>query len=286
MNPSPPTSHAADSFDALLIVGHGTRDSAGLGEFHELVERVARQRPDWRVRGCFLELAEPSIATAVDALAAAGLTRLRALPLVLFSAGHAKRDIPAELGRAIARNSGLTIELCPHLGCHPEIVALSDQHCRAAIVAAGGETVSPDETLLILVGRGSSDPDAVAEMRRFADLRRGGYSSSRATNREAAQPIADDVEVAFVAVAAPLLGDALKHARQSRFRRVIVQPHLLFAGEVLTEVAGQVEACRQSDADSAIEREWIVPQALGPDGRLVTAVVDIASSATPIRTAK
>ena len=95
------------------------------------------------------------------------------MPLVLFSAGHAKRDIPAALAQAIARNPGVDIELCPPLGCHPAILELVASTSTAGRrLSAGARTVSPDETLLILVGRGSSDAEAIAEMRRLADLRR------------------------------------------------------------------------------------------------------------------
>ncbi len=148
-----------DGFDALLIIGHGTRDPEGLAEFRYLVDQVARQRTDWHVTGCCLELAEPSIAVAVDRLAVSGRSRIRAMPLVLFSAGHAKRDIPDALAQAIARNPGVEIELCPPLGCNPAIVELSTERCQQAIF--GHSAISPDETLLILVGRGSSDAEAL-----------------------------------------------------------------------------------------------------------------------------
>jgi sirohydrochlorin cobaltochelatase len=296
----------ADAFDALLIIGHGTRDPAGLAEFRFFVDQVAGQRPDWRVAGCFLELADPSIQVAVDRLAASGMSRIRAMPLVLFSAGHAKRDIPKALAQAIARNPGVEIELCPPLGCHRAILELSVERCRQALLeqaTAGQAAVSPEETLLILVGRGSSDSEATAEMRRLADLRRSGLAShgigrqsghaatgsavrsetaaSRASTEDADFRLAH-IEIGFVAVATPSLGKVLEEAARTDFRRVIVQPHLLFAGSVLAEIHRLVE--RQQLAETAgknVGRQWIVTEALGPDRRLVTAVVDIVSAVTP-----
>ena len=301
-----------DAADAVLIIGHGTRDPAGLAEFRFFVEQVARQKTDWHVAGCFLELAEPSIAEAVDRLAAAGMSRIRAMPLMLFSAGHAKRDIPDALAQASARNPGVEIELCPPLGCHRAIVELSIERCRQAVVAqsnVGQAAVSADETLLILVGRGSSDLEATAEMRRLADLRRAGEppegrglrsSSLRETDcgsetsllpgettdtLSLAEPVDlpfAHVEIGFVAVATPSLGKVLEKAARTDFRRVIVQPHLLFAGSVLAEIrrlVAQQQLVEASQKGSG--RQWIVTEALGPDRRLVTAVVDIVSDVTP-----
>ncbi|HEX4144050.1 MAG TPA: CbiX/SirB N-terminal domain-containing protein [Pirellulales bacterium] len=297
------------AFDALLIVGHGTRDPAGLAEFQSFVDQVARQRTDWHVAGCFLELAEPSIATAVDRLAAGGKSRIRAMPLVLFSAGHAKRDIPDALAQAIARNPGLEIELCSPLGHHPAILQLSLQRCRQALSrqeAAAQAAISPDETLLILVGRGSSDIEATAQMRLLAELRRAGTAplgfalganepsrgtesgATRADAEKARESIEEanlrlaHVEIGFVAVATPSLDRVLEEAAGTDFRRVIVQPHLLFAGSVLTEIHRLVERRRLAEQSAKTPgRQWIVTEALGPDRRVVTAVVDIVSSATP-----
>ena len=48
----------------LLIVGHGTRDAAGVCKFHRLVELVA-DRVDGDVAGGFIELSPPPLKEAV-----------------------------------------------------------------------------------------------------------------------------------------------------------------------------------------------------------------------------
>jgi sirohydrochlorin ferrochelatase len=179
--------------------------------------------------------------------------------------------------------------------------------CRQAL--AEQAAVSPDETLLILVGRGSSDVEATAQMRRLADLRRAGApsdgvgrgstlaaESSRAskgiavpvetgearTSAEEAHLRLAHIEIGFVAVATPSLGKVLEEAAQTDFRRVIVQPHLLFAGSVLAEIHRLVERQQLAEAGGKTSgRQWMVTEALGPDRRLVTAVVDIVSASTP-----
>ena len=85
----------------LLLVGHGTRDPAGLAEFREVAGKVAELAPEFRTEACFLELAEPDIGTAVGRLLEARIERLIVAPVLLFSAGHAKRDIPAAVEAAV-----------------------------------------------------------------------------------------------------------------------------------------------------------------------------------------
>ncbi|HTL22887.1 MAG TPA: CbiX/SirB N-terminal domain-containing protein, partial [Mycobacteriales bacterium] len=91
---------------ALLVVGHGTTDEAGVEEFGRLVEQV-RARTDADVEGGFLELASPPIQDAVARLVAAGHTTVDVVPLVLVAAGHSKGDIPAALERERLRHPGL-----------------------------------------------------------------------------------------------------------------------------------------------------------------------------------
>src|SRR3712207_2007383 len=84
---------------ALLVVGHGSRDPRGAGEFHELVTLVRQRAPNLAVEGGFIELSRPPISECVERLAHVGSRRVAAVPLMLLAAGHAKDDIPATLVR-------------------------------------------------------------------------------------------------------------------------------------------------------------------------------------------
>ncbi len=125
----------------LLLVGHGTRDARGLAEFQTIARRVAEVADGFLVEACYLELAEPSIATAMRRLLERGVRRVTVAPLLLFAAGHAKRDIPgaveaarAEGGRRKAEGGGkkfgaegneLVVDYVGALECHEKIVELS-----------------------------------------------------------------------------------------------------------------------------------------------------------------
>jgi sirohydrochlorin cobaltochelatase len=245
--------------DGILIVGHGTRDRGGLAEFRTVVDEVARQAGDRVVEPCFLELAEPPIAEGVRRAVERGVSRLSVMPLLLFAAGHAKRDIPEALATEAARHPDLEIRQTPPLESHPAILDLSLERYQAALV--GRPPIPASETLLLMVGRGSNDPEANAEMARFARLR---YEGS---------PVGW-LETCFIAMTEPKLEQSLEVAAQMPFRRVVVQPHLLFCGELLEKVRRAVETTRSYSPN----REWLVTDHLGPNPLMAAAILELAEA--------
>jgi sirohydrochlorin cobaltochelatase len=201
----------------LLIAGHGTADSAGAEQFRQFVKRVDGSL-DAAVAGGFIELSNPPIADAVDTLLASGSRRIAAVPLMLVTAGHAKGDIPASLARERERHQGLSFVYGRPLGPHPTVLALLRE--RLAEVA-------PDpETMVLLVGRGSTDPDANAEVARAARL------------LAETTPVAG-VEYAFVSLAVPAVSAGLDRCRLLGAKRIVVLPYFLFTGVLPRRVASQ-----------------------------------------------
>ena len=148
----------------LLLVGHGTRDEAGAAAFGRFVERL-RTRVPVDVAGGFIELSAPPLTDAVAELYAAGHRRVAAVPLVLVAAGHAKGDMPAALNRERERHPGLTYSYGRPLGPHPTLLALLEERLDAVLAPA-----ERADTAVLLVGRGSTDPDANAEVCKAARL--------------------------------------------------------------------------------------------------------------------
>jgi len=242
----------------LLIVGHGTREARGVTDFLGLVELVRPRMPDWPVEPAFLEFAQPSIEEGLEQLVKQGVGEVVVVPLLLFAAGHVRRDIPAAVAQAAARHSHVHIRQVSPLGCHPRIVQLSTQRYHEALNGQG--KVPPQESLLLLVGRGSHDPRASREMLRFTELRRktarGGW-----------------VETCFTAMERPLLGDTLPRIAKQPVRQVVVQPHLLFSGHLTAQIGEAVAQARASWPTI----HWVVTEPLGLDPLLAEAVVAIAT---------
>ncbi|MER7893955.1 uroporphyrinogen-III C-methyltransferase [Micromonospora sp. NPDC094482] len=211
---------------ALVVVGHGTRSAAGVEQFATLIERVRRRCAGSvaQVEGGFIELSRPPLTDAVGALVEHGHRRLVALPLVLTAAGHGKGDIPAALAREQARHPGLSYAYGRPLGPHPLLHEVLEQRIDAAL--AGGDRA---DTWVALIGRGSTDPDANAEVAKVARLlwEGRGYAG---------------VEPGFVSLAEPSVPAVLERLRRLGARRVVVAPYFLFAGVLPDRIAAQAAA--------------------------------------------
>src|SRR5439155_1430723 len=118
---------------------------------------------------------------------------------MLVAAGHAKGDIPGALARERERHPGLRISYGRPLGPHPTVLFL----LRARLAAIDP---APD-TVVLLVGRGSTDPDANAEIAKVARL------------LAETTPVAG-VEYASVSLAPPGVPAALDRCRALGARRV------------------------------------------------------------------
>ena len=205
---------------ALLLAAHGTRDQAGVAAFTALAGRVGdlAGRDGTRVAGGFIELSPPPLREAVAALVGASPANMVAVPLMLSAAGHAKGDIPAALARERTRHPGLRWTYGRPLGPHPVLLDL-----LTARIAA----VSGDHTPAVLVvGRGSTDPDANADVVKTTRLLWEGRD----------YPLA---ETAFVSLARPGVIEGLERCRLLGARQILVARYFLFPGVLPDRVAEQ-----------------------------------------------
>ncbi|MEU1394507.1 uroporphyrinogen-III C-methyltransferase [Micromonospora zamorensis] len=205
----------------LVIVGHGTRSAAGVDQFVALVERVRRRGDVGDVEGGFIELSRPPLTDAVGALVARGHRALVALPLVLTGAGHGKGDIPAAMAREQQRHPGLSYRYGRPLGPHPLLHTALQERVDAAL--AGADRAG---TWVALIGRGSTDPDANAEVAKVARLlwEGRGYAG---------------VEPGFISLAQPSVPAVLERLRRLGARRIVVAPYFLFAGVLPDRIVAQ-----------------------------------------------
>ncbi|MFF5202150.1 uroporphyrinogen-III C-methyltransferase [Micromonospora parva] len=227
----------------LVIVGHGTRSAAGVDQFAALVERVRRRGDLGDVEGGFIELSRPPLTDAVGALVARGHRALVALPLVLTGAGHGKGDIPAAMAREQQRHPGLSYRYGRPLGPHPLLHDALEERIDAALAGAdraGTELTGADRagTWVALIGRGSTDPDANAEVAKVARLlwEGRGYAG---------------VEPGFISLAQPSVPAVLERLRRLGARRIVVAPYFLFAGVLPDRIVAQSTefAAAHSDLD-------------------------------------
>jgi sirohydrochlorin ferrochelatase len=111
---------------SLILIAHGSRRAASNAEIQTLTEklasRVAGRYSD--VRCAFLEFAEPSIPTAIDAAVGAHSDEVVILPYFLACGTHVNQDIPAIVATKQAQHTGVRIELKPYIGTAPAMLEL------------------------------------------------------------------------------------------------------------------------------------------------------------------
>jgi sirohydrochlorin cobaltochelatase len=237
---------------ALLLVGHGTRDEAGAEAFRDFVRQLGERNPGLPVGGGFIELSPPPLADAVAELVAGGASRFAAVPLVLVSAGHAKGDIPAALAREEQRHPGTSYAYGRPLGPHPGLLAVLDRRLEEQVTLA-----ERADTTVLLVGRGSTDPDANAEVCKVARLlwEGRGYAG---------------VETAFVSLAAPDVPSGLDRCARLGAGRVVVLPYFLFTGILPERVRQQAEGWAAAHPEVEVRQADVI----GPEPELAELVME------------
>ena len=211
---------------AVLLCGHGSRDPDAITEF-ELAAAALRPRlPQFDFATGYLEFARPTIRDGLALLAARGARRILAVPGMLFAASHVKNDLPWEMNSFAADNPGVDVRLARDLGIDAKLL----QAAAARIAAATSDISIPRaETLLLVVGRGTNDPDANSNISKLARMLWEGMGLGWA-------------EVAFSGVAHPRVDAALARAAGLGFRRIIVFPYFLFTGVLVKRIYAQTDA--------------------------------------------
>ncbi|MFF8477348.1 sirohydrochlorin chelatase [Streptomyces sp. NPDC015414] len=239
---------------ALLIAGHGTRDEAGAEAFRDFVGELGRRHPELPVAGGFIELSPPPLGEAVAELVERGVRRFAAVPLMLVSAGHAKGDIPAALSREKERHPGISYTYGRPLGPHPSLLNVLERRLEETLAGASAER---SDVTVLLVGRGSTDPDANAEVHKAARLlwEGRGYAG---------------VETAFVSLAAPDVPSGLDRCAKLGARRIVVLPYFLFTGILPERVRRQTEEWAAARPDVEVRSADVI----GPEPELLDLVME------------
>ena len=205
----------------VMLCGHGSRDEDAVGQFARLSRTLKARLPHYPVEYGYLEFATPIIRTGLDALREKGVNHVLAVPGMLFAAGHAKNDIPSVLNTYAATN-GIEIKYGKELGIDPKMLRAAADRINAALNDAPGD-VPRHETLLVVVGRGASDPDANSNISKVTRMLWEGFGFGWA-------------ETAYSGVTFPLVDPALEHATRLGYKRIIVFPWFLFTGILIKRI--------------------------------------------------
>jgi sirohydrochlorin cobaltochelatase len=212
-----------------------------------LAKLVRDALPEVVVDVGFLEMTDPPAGPVFDELAAAGCGRVVVLPLVLLGAGHAKSDVPALVLEARQRHPEIHVHLGSPLGVSHDLVGL----LGAALSAAGGSGLP-----LLLIARGTSDPDANGD----------AHKVTRLLGEWVGSPF---VHTAFTGVTGPNVADGLAVFDRLGHRRMAVAFWFLCTGVLVERARADIAEFTAATGVEVVDAGY-----LGPDPRVVPAIVE------------
>lgn len=217
---------------AVVVAGHGSRDLEGVAQFERFIDVVRERAAGRMVAHGYLEFSRPTIDEGVRTAVAGGAKRISVVPGVLLGATHAKNDMPVEVQALQKEFPGHDIRYGAPMHLHPAVLQL----CRIRVVEAeaqSSQVLSRAETCLVVVGRGTTDPDANSDVSKLARILEEGMGFGGSY-------------VCYSGTAEPAVAEGFEQAARLGFRRLIVVPFFLFTGVLIKRIEAAVAAVSAS----------------------------------------
>ncbi|MGI9461726.1 MAG: sirohydrochlorin chelatase [Alphaproteobacteria bacterium] len=220
---------------AIMILGHGSRSPSAIAEFSNMITQLQKRYSPILVEYGFLEFATPIIRDGLDKLRHQGASHILSVPALLFAAGHAKNDMPSVINQYQTDHPTITITYGRELSIDHRLLKAASE----SILSVLPKFLSHDEqkkymaeSLLLVVGRGTSDPDANSNMAKVMRFLWEGLGFGWG-------------EVAYSGVTFPLVAPALDKIANLPYRRIIVFPYFLFSGILVDRIYQAVDAAEK-----------------------------------------
>jgi len=107
---------------ATVLIAHGSRRPEANADLVRLAGLLHPRLPEDRIEIAYLELAEPSIPTALQKCVDAGAATVRMLPFFLSAGAHVTEDLEEFRREFAGQHPSVRILLAPPIGLHPGIV--------------------------------------------------------------------------------------------------------------------------------------------------------------------
>jgi precorrin-8X/cobalt-precorrin-8 methylmutase len=221
---------AADEGYSIVVAAHGSKDPAAIAEVEALMALIRQRAPGRIIGHGYLEFATPTIHDGVSAVIAAGARRVVMLPALLLGATHAKNDMPGELALLQRQFPGVEFHFGAPMDLHPLLLRLAQQRIVEA-EAGSTRNVRRSDSCLVVVGRGTTDPDANSDVSKLARMLEEGLGFGASF-------------VCYAGTAEPLLAAGLQNAARLGSRRLVVFPYFLFDGVLVKRIHAAADELR------------------------------------------
>ncbi len=235
----------------ILLCGHGSRTKTGTAAFKELVGILQKRYSDYEVDYGFLEFNHPVYEASIERMYQKGIREIYALPIILFAGSHAKNDIPYEMNTIQGYYDDLTIKMGKHLGVNSFLLELAQK--RILEEEEKHEPIDRKDVCLMVVGRGTTDPDANSDVHKLACMLGEGMGFGFTT-------------VSYSGTAYPNVTQGLELTSKMAFKRTIAIPFFFFTGILLERIYKQVR-----DFNETSPLQYIYTKAFGVDELILKA---------------
>lgn len=235
----------------IFIVAHGSKSPIGQAQLRSTIQLLKDALPDRRISFGFLELAKPNIEDALHQFVDEKTERITIIPLVLLAAKHEKSDIAGAVEMARSKYPNVQFNYGRDLGVS---LALNSAFFENATIDFANNT---SEFSMLLVGRGSSDPDANSDLFKVGRLLSEVYEIR-------------NVEPCFISLTYPQIPEGLNRLFLHQTRSLLVVPYFLFAGVLVDRITEQVNRWNKSypNVSAHISKE------LGPSATIVQIIIE------------
>lgn len=225
--------------NAILYICHGSRVKEASEQAVSFVKQVMKKVEVPIQEMAFLELSEPMISQSFARCVEQGATKIIVIPILLLTAAHAKKDIPEEIRLQQIRYPHIKVMIGSPIGVNDRMVDLLIEKISETEISVHKEAT------VLLVGRGSSDPDVKRDLSIIGEKFK--YKS-----------MIDTVEICFLAAENPTLEEGLQTVKGSRTKQVFIIPYLFFTGILMKKIQASIEKISDSHGP-----EWILCSYLG-----------------------
>lgn len=236
----------------VLLCGHGSRKPGGVKAFKNLIALLRRRyQKKYLVDYGFLEFNHPTYEAAVERLYHQGVRKIYALPVILFAGSHAKNDIPFELNTIQTYYKDLNIVMSRPIGVSSFLIDLSYKRLKEA--QANFPAIDKKEICLLVIGRGTTDPDANSDVGKLTHLLWESMGVGFATT-------------GYSGTAYPSIAESISLIEKLPFKRVLVMPFLFFTGVLLQRIRAVVTAQNEQS-----DKQYLLAAPFGTDELILKA---------------